>query len=173
MPDTDTDTTLQDLTEAQRNRPAEEVGPTSEHPFTRRTTADETDVYKAWTVQSGVPFPTEGYGPGPVTRFAPSELPDQEKAIASGLLPLTIGEALIDPENVTQPPSSNIDADDPIRDKFRGDPGFAAFQATNVEANRVAAPAAEAEAEAEAKTETEDVPSGDGSSLAFTPGVAG
>ena len=103
----------------------------------RRVTADELDPHRSWTSQSGLPFPQADQAPP--TRFHPSELPDPQKAVDAGLLPVAIPAHLIDDTYVTQPPTSNIPVDSPTRGA--ADPGYAASQATSVGANLAGAQA--------------------------------
>lgn len=129
------------LVKAQAERDPESVGPTVSHGSVRRTTADQLDPHRAWTVQSGVPFPIEN---GQTTRFHPDELADPQKAVDAGMLPQFMPEGLVSTDHVTQPPTAVIPLDDPTRAKNKGnDPGYAASQATSVGAPLKAAQAAE------------------------------
>lgn len=118
------------LVKAQQERDVESTGPSRGHGSVRRTTADQLDVHRDWTVQSGVPFPRDEVSH---TRFHRLELPDPQKAVDAGLLPQYFPEGLLDDEHVTQPPSANIALDDPTRLKYRDqDPGYAASKATDI-----------------------------------------
>lgn len=127
-----------DLIQAQRERPAEQVGAPYGHGAVRRVTADELDPHRDWTVQSGRPFPQDD--DDRTTRFHPAELPDPQKAVDAGLLPQVLPVTLIDSAHVTQPPSANPALDDPLREANRdNDPGYAASKATSVSTNLEAA----------------------------------
>lgn len=127
------------LAEAQRNRAKESVGPSPALGVVRRTTADELDAHRDWTVQSGRPFPGDQ---GRTTHFHPDELPEPQKAVDAGLLPQLYPAGIIDPDHVTQTPFSDVSLDHPSRAKNRGsDPGYAASQATGVAAGLEAAEA--------------------------------
>lgn len=130
----------QDLAAAQRDRDPETVGATANLGSVRRVTADELDPHRAWTVQSGTPFPQSDQGR--TTRFNPVELPDPQKAVDAGLMPVMIPPFLLDDTHVTQPPSDNPALDHPLRLANQdNDPGYAASQATSVTAGLEAAQA--------------------------------
>lgn len=137
MPEESTDLANdpQKLAEAQRNRPAEEVGPVLGHGAIRRVTADYADPHRDWTVQSGRTFPNEEQRV--VTRFNRSELPDPQKAVDAGHLPMYLPGHLIDDEHVTQGPAGEVAQDDPVRAKeeYLDDPGYRLSKDTDVAAS--------------------------------------
>jgi hypothetical protein len=118
---------MEELNRAQRERPREQVGAAYGHGAVRRTTSDELDPHRDWTVQSGRPFPQEDRGR--TTRFHPSELPDPQKAVDAGLLPQVLPPMLIDDTHITQPPSENVPLDHPLRGA-NPDPGYEAWKQT-------------------------------------------
>jgi hypothetical protein len=107
----------EDLAQAQRDRDPETVGPVAGHSIRRLATSDDGDAHRDWTVQSGVPFPRSD--DLPPTRFHPDELPNPDRALEAGFIPLVMPEALVDDDYVTQPPSMNLEHDHPLRDKYR------------------------------------------------------